>query len=243
MSMNSNFTWRSCAETDRGAVRKVNEDSVLDKAEVGLWTVADGMGGHEAGDVASQMLVEALNQTNLHSKLSDIVNQAEDLIHDVHDKILERSESEYGGRTMGSTIVTLLVHENVGVCLWAGDSRLYRKRRGHIQPISSDHSQVNEMVARGLISEKEAENHPASNVITRAVGATPDLHLDATVFDIQKGDTFLLCSDGLYGELTLSEIDSYLRGDEVDQIANELIQAALTRGAKDNVSVIVTKAF
>ncbi|MBL4866280.1 MAG: serine/threonine-protein phosphatase [Pseudomonadales bacterium] len=241
--MTLNYTWRSCAETHRGAVRKVNEDSVLDRPEVGLWTVADGMGGHEAGDVASQMLVRTLSGTTQHLKLSQFVNQAEDLIHSVHDNILERSESEYGGRTMGCTVVTLLVHENVGVCLWAGDSRLYRKRRGHLQMISSDHSQVNEMVGRGLISEEEAENHPASNVITRAVGATPDLHLDATVFDIKRGDTFLLCSDGLYGELGMSEIDAYLRGDEVDRVAGELIQAALKRGAKDNVSVIVVKAL
>ena len=241
--MGINYSWRSCAETHTGYVRKINEDSVLDRSEVGLWTVADGMGGHEAGDVASQMLVKALSETSQHVKLSQFVNQAEDLIHQVHDNILRRSESEYGGRTMGCTVVSLLVHESVGVCLWAGDSRLYRKRRGHLQLISTDHSQVNEMIERGLISEQEAENHPASNVITRAVGAAPDLHLDATVFDIKKDDTFLLCSDGLYGELGMSEIDAYLRGDRVDRVAGELIQAALKRGAKDNVSVIVVKAL
>jgi serine/threonine protein phosphatase PrpC len=127
--------------------------------------------------------------------------------------------------------------------MWAGDSRLYRFRRGELKRISRDHSQVEEMLARGLISAEEAESHPSSNVITRAVGAGRDLFVDITAFDIEADDTFMLCSDGLYNEVAEEDIVTCLNMKHVEQSTTTLLNYALSSGARDNVSVVVSRAY
>lgn len=233
--------WQSSAVTHCGSVRKVNEDSILDSGDVGLWVVADGMGGHEAGDLASGMLVDSLGKVGPAEKLSAMVDRVEDIVQDVHRRIREHSANVFGGRTMGCTIISLVIRGNVGACLWAGDSRLYRFRGGLLSAVSQDHSHVSEMVQQGLISAEEADNHPSSNIITRAVGATPQLYLDTTIFTVEPGDLFLLCSDGLYGELSLKEMEKTLKSSSLEESADILLQGALDRGARDNVSIIVVQ--
>ena len=237
------YEWRTSSNTHTGKVRSVNEDSILVKSDLLLWAVADGMGGHEAGDVASKMVVNSLEALTDCDYLSKFVDQVEDALLNVNAKILDLSANVYNGKTMGSTVVVMTVKGAVGICMWAGDSRLYRFRHGELKRISRDHSQVEEMLARGLISAEEAETHPASNIITRAVGAGRELYIDITAFEIETNDTFMLCSDGLYNEVAEEDIVTCLNMKHVEQSTTTLLNYALSSGARDNVSVVVSRAY
>lgn len=234
--------WQSVALTDTGARRKHNEDAVLARPEAGLWCVADGMGGHEAGDVASRMIVEALAALPSADSLADWVDRIDDTLEDVNHRLRDHAATQFGGRTMGSTVVVMLARGDTGACLWAGDSRLYRWRGGTIEQISTDHSEVQKLVDQGVLTPEEADNHPNANIITRAMGGAPDLHIDVTLFSIHAGDRFLLCSDGLYNEVLAAEMGEALGDASVEQAAGRLLGLALERGARDNVSVVIAGA-
>jgi serine/threonine protein phosphatase PrpC len=167
-----------------------------------------------------------------------MVDGVDDLLTEINARLRDHAERCCEGRTVGSTVVTLLSNGDVGVALWAGDSRLYRLRDGVLLQVTRDHNPTAELLDDGLIGEQTAR-YRDSNIVTRAVGGQTDLHLDVVVFDVCPGDTFLLCSDGLYRELTDSEIASFLVGGTVDERVEWLIQASLARGARDNVSTIV----
>lgn len=233
--------WRSCADTNVGKVRQINEDSILARDNVGLWAVADGMGGYEAGDVASNMIVRTLEELDHHERLADAVDATEDSLEDVNFRIQEYADIMLDGRTLGSTVVSLLIRGRVGACLWVGDSRLYRLRGGRMLQLSRDHSQVEELISQGFLTPEEAVNHPDSNVITRAVGAHDELFVDINVFSVQLGDTLLLCSDGLYNAVRQEDIRFYMTLPNLDDIVSGLIEKALENGASDNVSVIIVR--
>jgi len=222
-----------------GSVREVNEDSVLSRPENGLWVVADGMGGYEAGDLASSMLVEALNNLSLGNGISSSIDEIENAIYRVNEKILEHSEAEFGGRVFGTTVVVAFFYDNFGAVLWAGDSRLYRLRSNLLTRITRDHSQVQEMLDSHLLLPEEIENYPDQNVITRAVGAEKQLLLDLQVFEIKEDDKFLLCSDGLYNSVNEDIIQSILNNGGIKFNADQLIRLSLENEASDNVSFIL----
>ena len=234
--------WNTSSDTNVGMVREVNEDSILTKPEVGLWAVADGMGGYEAGDVASNMIVSSISEIKAHENLHFLVDDIEDKIIDANRRILEYSDIMHDGRILGSTIVSLLIKGQVGICLWAGDSRLYLLRNNQLQQISRDHSHVQELIDKGSITEDEAINHPDSNVITRAVGTSEELYIDIKAFNVQVGDTFLLCSDGLYNAVDELEIEGRMKNNDTDDAVKQLIVKALENGAADNVSVVIVKS-
>lgn len=236
------INWSCAAESNVGIVRSVNEDSIMTNSDIGLWAVADGMGGYEAGDVASNMIVTSLLDIEKHEYLHSFVEDVEDRLLDANHRILEYSEIMHDGRILGSTIISLLIQGHVGVCLWAGDSRLYRLRNKELQQVSRDHSHVQELVEQGVISIAEAEYHPESNVITRAVGTNEDLYVDISLFSIQLGDLFLLCSDGLYNAVSEYEILQALNDHDIESAVKKLIELALDNGAPDNVSVILVKS-
>lgn len=233
--------WEHASETNVGMVRAANEDAILSKPELGIWVVADGMGGHEVGDVASQMVVEAIDQIDCSLELKDIVNSVEDSLISVNQRILQYSREVLDHKTAGSTIVVLIISGRVGLCLWVGDSRLYRYRKGSLEQLSRDHSRVEELIQQGILDPSEADSHPESNVITRAVGVDEDFCVDINAFDASTGDIFLLCSDGLYNMLDDDLLCQYLNQPKNDDKVNDLITAALDKGAPDNVSVIVVK--
>lgn len=235
--------WESHALTHQGAVRTMNEDALLARPKDGFWAVADGMGGHDAGEVASNMITGSLEKIPCNVPLPDLVDSLEDSLLDVHQRIRQYSRAQCDGRTVGSTVVSMLVRGELGVCMWAGDSRLYRLRDNRLEQISEDHSQINEMIARGLLRREEARNHPASNVITRAVGAMETLYLDMTLFELRPGDIYLLCSDGLYGAVPQDMIVQRLQEPSVDQCAQHLIDDALHNGARDNVTVVAIQVM
>lgn len=234
--------WAWAAATNTGCVRALNEDAVVARPDIGLWAVADGMGGHDAGNVASGMIAETLSTLARPERFADFVTAVEGAIGDVNRRLLEYSEIMLEGRVVGSTFVGLLVCGEVGMCLWMGDSRLYRYRRNELAQLSRDHSEVAELVRSGIITSDEARYHPDANVISRAVGTSDELFVDLELFDAKVGDTFLLCSDGLYNCVASDDIASCLSVGAEDA-ANRLIDTALANGAPDNVSVVVIKAM
>ncbi len=233
------FTWISSAVTDVGTMRKVNEDSMLEYPEKRIWVVADGMGGHDAGDIASQTTVSFLRNVDYDAELSVFANNVEDCLLAANEKLFRMGKER--GQLAGSTVVTLLAHERHCLVIWAGDSRLYRYREGLFERVTRDHSHVEELVQLGQITAEEAESHPQANVITRAVGANADLFLEMEVLEVQENDAFLLCSDGLYKELAEDEIGTIVADLPPSRAARRLIDVSLQRGARDNVTVIVLR--
>jgi len=223
--------WISSASTHAGCVRSCNEDRYLAREELGLFAVADGMGGHHAGDVASALVIDVL---------SDVANMAaiEENLQRANRQLQQRAEHASRG-VVGSTVVALLVSGDEFVCLWAGDSRCYLRRDRALAQITNDHSLVRQLVDEGRLSPREAKAHPRANVITRAVGALPDLILERRRGAVRTGDVFLLCSDGLWGVLDDADIAAVLEQTPIASAADALVALALGRRARDNVTAVV----
>ena len=241
MSDSPSFKWLSASVTNVGNVRKINEDACLDLPSRGLWVVADGMGGHAAGDIASQMIVETLRQVPAVDKLSSFVDVVEDSLLDANRKLFEMSISGAEQRVIGSTVAALLAFENHCICVWAGDSRIYRLRDGIFEQVTRDHSEVEEMIEQGLITPEAAAVHPSANIITRAVGGADNLHVDLELYELQSRDRFLVCSDGLYKDLSDDEMQERLASGNCKQICQNLVSTALERECADNVTVVVVE--
>ena len=231
--------WRSASATHIGLVRSLNEDAVLDRPDLGLWAVADGMGGHAQGDVASQSIVEALQRVRPANDLCTLLEFAEHQILLANTHLLKLGHK--GADVIGSTVMALLAHGAHCAFLWAGDSRLYRWRRGWLQQLSTDHSKVTDYVKLGLISAHEANSHPDGNLITRAVGVTPALVLECNMESLEAGDRFLLCTDGLTKHVEFRRLGPLLGEGPIDAIPAKLLDATLQAGATDNVTVCVVE--
>ena len=232
--------WVSAADTHPGNCRSRNEDAVYCSSAEGLWAVADGMGGHKAGDYASETIAQCLADLHLNDDLGECVDRIEDSLLEVNDHLRQHARLNCDGNTVGSTVVVLVNRGEVGVALWAGDSRLYRKRGRHMQQITRDHNPIVDQLENGLISEEEALATD-TNIITRAVGGQHDLHLDVAVFDICPGDTMLLCTDGLYREIEAQGLFDALQGNVHDAV-DTLMRHCLDGEARDNVSIVVARA-
>ena len=243
MTCVSQFRWTSAACTDVGRVRTRNEDACLAMPDRGIWAVADGMGGHAVGDFASRAIIQALSTLPEPASLEDAADHARIATQTVNQLLIEEA-LRMKVRVIGSTVVMLLACERRCSCLWAGDSRLYLLRDGHLKQLSRDHSQVERLKARGLITAEEARHHPAHNTITRAVGAAATLDLEQLTLEIGDVDVFLLCSDGLSNEVEDDRIAELLgaSGTDPTTAADTLMKQALDNGGRDNVSVVVIRA-
>lgn len=225
--------------TDVGSVRSVNEDSCIALPQAGLWVVADGMGGHEGGQHASSSIVAGAERAQLPDDLGEACAVVADTIHAVNLSLF--NEGRERGVTMGSTLVALVVRGREFAVLWAGDSRAYVYRGRQLIALTRDHTQVQEMVDRGLLSPDQVESHPMKHVLSRAVGVQETLEIDGIRDEALPGDLFLLCSDGLHGVLSEPEIAGML--ERLGQnSADALISACLERGAPDNVTVAIVSA-
>ena len=227
----------STARTDVGMVRQHNEDACMARPDLGLWVVADGMGGHSAGDLASAMIVERLGKLSFEPRLSHAVDEIETVLEDVNGTLRNLASSR-DASMIGSTVVALLVRGAYAVCLWVGDSRLYRVRDGQLEQLTQDHALVADLLERGVLTAQQAANHPQSNLVTRAVGAADALKLDLESFAIAPGDQFILCSDGLDKELADDEIRDTVMNHPPPGVADALVELALARGSRDNVTVV-----
>jgi protein phosphatase len=235
------FRWTSCSRSDVGMVREINEDACLDRPERGLWAVADGMGGHSRGDLASRIVTEALDQLPPHGDVLKYLNDARRRLQTANRELRKEAVIR-DARIIGSTVVVLLACDAYCAYLWAGDSRLYLFRDGRLKLLTRDHSQVEELRAKGELSPEELVNHPARNFITRAVGGADALDLDEETIQAGDGDMFLLCSDGLSNMVTEDEMRSVLVTGDCRHASELLIDMALERGGRDNISVVVVRA-
>lgn len=235
------FEWRSAAITDRGCVRRLNEDAVLERPEVGLWAVADGMGGHEAGDVASAMIVESLRTLSWRPRLLELVAEVESRLGEVNRRLMRFARESATPRVVGSTVAVLAAVRGQAMCLWAGDSRVYRLRDTVLQRMTRDHSEFEELRDQGLVAAEDEPLHASGNVITRAVGGDDFLELDSVRLELRDGDRFILCSDGLYKELSEPEIAAEAMRGDCRVSCRALVDLALARGSRDNVTVVVAQ--
>jgi serine/threonine protein phosphatase PrpC len=243
--------------THQGMVRSNNEDSFCVDKELGLFMVADGMGGHASGEVASRMAVEIIKETfekSLKDKdvplvgrmdpgLSAEANRLLSSIRFANRAIFEMSQKGPEFYGMGTTLVGLLAQADHMIQVHVGDSRIYRFRSGQVTQLTEDHSLVLHQVKLGLLTEDEARASRAKNVITRAIGVLRDVEVDLQMHEWVEGDTYVLCSDGLSDLLSADEIGQLLEstGTDLGASGDALIQMALDRGGHDNVTVVLVR--
>ena len=232
------FSWTSASLSDVGLVRQINEDACLDAPERGLWVVADGMGGHALGDVASAMVIQALDDLPSARSLAATVGMVRERLQSVNAQLRLVAASR-NVALVGSTVVVLLALEGNCTVLWAGDSRVYLLRDGMLLQMTRDHSQRALLQQAGIPGSAHL---PAANAITRAVGADDLLELDEEHFSVADGDVFLLCSDGLTNEVDDADILRALVPGNCRHAAQALVALALQHGGRDNVSVVVVYA-
>jgi protein phosphatase len=237
--------------TDRGRRRENNQDQFVIDEEHGFYAVADGMGGHAAGEVASHIAIEALaesmRQVDGDSEATEPHDATTRLVRAVHEgnrRICESVLARGEWRGMGTTIVALLTLGDRAVLGHVGDSRAYLLREGELQRVTDDHSWVGEQVRLGLLTDDEAQRHPMRNIVTRAMGNRNELDVEISEERVQPGDIFLLCSDGLNSMLTDEEIRETLETHRNDPEASchDLVEKANEHGGDDNVTVIVVAA-
>jgi protein phosphatase len=228
------------AATHVGKVRAHNEDSYLVLTASGLWAVADGMGGHSAGDLASLTVVDELKRIPPPSSAAELLAGCEARIVDANSR-LRQITGDWPDRTIGTTVAVLLVYEGLFACVWAGDSRIYRVRQSGIEQLSVDHTEVQELLAEGRLTPEEARSWPRRNVVTRAIGTVDDFELEMTDGTLDDGDIFLICSDGLTAHVEDREILALAKNNSPQRACDLLVNLTLERGATDNVTIIVVQ--
>ncbi len=250
--------FESLGVTDRGLRRHINEDQFLIRDDLALYVVADGMGGHAAGEVAADLAVREVERVveatrdyddatwphDWDSRLSLNANRLAQAIVSAHRRVTGAVEVDTGLRGMGATIVAALLDGERGELTVAhvGDSRAYLFHDHTVELITSDHSWVHEQVVAGLLSEEAARNHPLKNVVTRALGGSSEPTVDIAERTLVAGDLLLLCSDGLNTMLSDGEINSVLECDgDLKEIARQMVVEANRKGGLDNITVILTR--
>lgn len=234
--MSHAFAFDTGLRTHQGCVRDHNEDNCLALPESGLWLVADGMGGHAAGDVASSFIAQDAATLGRPASAADLQARFLDRLLLAHQRI--RLHGESLGAVIGSTVAALLIYEAHFACIWAGDSRIYLLRAGQLRQLTVDHTEVQALLAQGMLSQEEARTWPRRNVITRAIGVFDLPDTDQLQGEIQAGDTFLICSDGLTEHVEPEEIRGILARFPVQESCERLVDLTLSRGARDNVTAV-----
>lgn len=236
------LSFTSVARTHVGRVRSSNQDRLLGRDGAALWAVADGMGGHQGGELAAGMVIDALAWLDLTGAGPARLDAVRISVDRVNSALIDAAAALPDADTIGSTLVVLIAHRDHFACLWAGDSRAYLLRDGALVQITRDHSLVQALVDSGALSAAEAHGHPRANIITRAVGIDPRIALDSRHAAVVAGDLFLLCSDGLTSMLADAEIEAILREHASEAAADILIARALEQGGRDNVTLILVRA-
>jgi protein phosphatase len=236
------LTFATAARTHVGKVRRLNEDRLLASPDTQLWAVADGMGGHAAGEVASGLIVEALQGMGAFASGYAFLTAVQDCLGQVNAELVNRAADSSIGGVIGSTVVALLIFEGHYACVWAGDSRAYRLRGGALQRLTHDHSVVQQLVDAGDLTPEQARQDRRANLVTRALGAHEHLELDLAHGEVRPGDRFLLCSDGLTGLVDDDEIAGLIDGPALETAADSLLALAHDRGSPDNVTLVLIEA-
>ncbi len=224
----------AAARTDVGQVRPTNQDAFYTAAALGVFAVADGMGGYRDGDVASRMVCEALAKLIQGDRLDETIASVKERLGEVNQQLYKAATRIVNPVVSGSTVSVMLVRRTECAFLWAGDSRVYRLRHGELAQMTTDHTWAAELNLQG--------SEEADHAITRAVGGESTLALDVRRERVRLGDRYLLCSDGLTHELHDAHIAKLLARGDVEDAADSLIEATLEAGARDNVTVVVVDA-
>lgn len=237
----TNFIWNSHGLTHVGKKRKINQDAFLNLPDKELWVVADGMGGHKAGEVASASIINSLKALIPEQTIGSTVKKIVYELLKVNQRLLDLAAEGGANEVIGSTVVILLACNQYCVYLWSGDSRIYLFRKGRLKQISRDHNDESRLLAEGF-SIKEVRTYPFAQALTHAIGGEKNLYLDAQIQEIRNGDVFLLCSDGLNKEVCDSEIESIFKKTSIEESLTQLIELALERGGQDNITIILAQA-
>jgi len=238
----STYYFETSARSAIGLVRQGNEDSALTSPQ--LIAVADGMGGHAAGEVASRIAVQVL-QKLAPILAADTIDEdsVEDLLmhslHSIDAEIAAIGDEEIEKQGMGTTLTALLIRDNRICLLHVGDSRCYRLRGNTLEQLSNDHTVIQELLDKGAISEAEAADHPQRSMLTQALRGDGDVTPVLQMYEVKKGDRYLLCSDGLSGVLSDKEIKVGLKKSDKDEAVKFLIDATYINGAPDNVTILI----
>jgi protein phosphatase len=237
----SSLQWTSASRSHPGRVRQINEDACLDQSEHGLWAVADGMGGHTLGEFASGLAVQGLMDLPAAEDLEQRVSAALERLQEVNRRL--RAEAlRREVPLIGTTIAALVAAGGLCSCLWAGDSRIYLYRGGRLRQLTRDHNHLEAVRSRHVSSSDDTVVLPRANLITRALGAEDTLHIDRTTVELLDGDIFLLCTDGLSNEVSELWIEQALLPGICRQACDTLIDMALDREARDNITAVVVRA-
>lgn len=233
--------WRSAARTDIGKVRQRNEDALLECPKRGLWAVADGMGGYSGGDIASQLIVANLAELPLYEDFDARLNAVRHCLRWTNRRLSQELTVTAANPLgiMGSTVVALLLEGRRAACVWAGDSRCYLWRRQRLYQLSRDHSLRQQWVVEGRLSLDQANAHPAAKALTRAIGASKELKLEVLELDVQRGDKFLLCTDGLYQDLDSKTLGDAMGLSSPSRVVECLFEEVLNGAARDNLTAVV----
>ena len=244
----------SCGITDVGMKRQRNEDNYLINDELKLFVVADGMGGHAGGEYASQIAVTTVEEvlTNIRDEkhLEDNGRATRDML--VQEKlkyairlagkrIYERAQEDAEFRGMGTTALVLYMTDEAGFVAHVGDSRCYRIRPSSVEQVTEDHSLVNEQIKAGLINRDAAKSHKLRNIITRSLGYQEEVEIDTQLLDVERGDLYLLCSDGLSNLVEDNELLDMLHQNTFQDAAKRLVDLANRRGGDDNITCVIAR--
>ncbi len=232
-------------KTDRGQQRSNNEDAFFVLPEQRVYIVADGVGGHNSGEIASRFAVQQIaeyvskNQIPETQEEEALKNYLLKCLKQVNQQLYEMAKESRKNAGMATTLALVYINDAKAYVVNVGDSRVYLIRDRLIRQITEDHTYVNQLLKSGAITKEEAENHPKRNMITRAIGAEYDLSPDFYQFKVYEGDLLLLCTDGLYGELSENEINEMAQGRRsMHRLANDYVKEANERGGKDNITVV-----
>ncbi len=232
------MTFKSSAITHVGMVRKLNEDAYTERSDIGVWVVADGMGGHAAGEVASKAVTDAIRGLGHANNFDEMHAAVRRSLKGTNRQLLDHADDYEDERVPGATVVVLIIDGDQGAVVWCGDSRIYRCSDQQLVQLTRDHSHVQELVDQGLIKAEAAESHAMANVITRAIGIVDPVEIDSRMMEVEPDDQFLLCSDGLSRMVSDKEIEAIMANKNSEEIVQSLLHTALVRGATDNVTII-----
>lgn len=235
--------WRSAARTDPGKVRARNEDAVLDCPQQGFWAVADGMGGHRGGDIASRLIVASLAHLPWQDDFDERLNDVSQCLHWLNRRLAQELTVVAGcnDNIIGSTVVALLIESSRAACVWAGDSRCYLWREQRLYQLTRDHSLMQQLMDEQQMSEGQARAQPHAGALTRAVGASEQLTLEVLELEVHPDDVFLLCSDGLYQGVGSEALGDALALPEPEVALTRLFGGVLCGPARDNLTGVVIR--
>ena len=229
--------------THQGGTREHNEDAWRAWPEAGLWLVVDGMGGHSAGDVASRIICDTVGRDlAYHGAAAYDIERLEQSLQAANEAVRDYGAQALGGGTLGATLVALQIRDGRYRVLWAGDSRCYRLRSQHLEQLSRDHSQVNDLIRAGMLSPDNARGHPMAHVVTRALGVEPRVELERAEGQARPGDLFMLCSDGVSDEFEDQELHGFLANSSLQDASDAILYSALVNKCSDNITCLLVKA-